>query len=157
MDARPASDKPKVLIPAPFYMGSFVLLGVGLNAWHPLVLIISEAQFYLGWLLIALATGLLISCFALFIKHRTTIMPRNSVNKLVVVGPYRHSRNPMYVSLGLFHLGIAVATGNVWNLLSFPPAMLAIYFWVIAPEEDYMRKTFDKVYLDYCNRVPRWL
>ena len=83
-------------------------------------------------------------------------MPRNPVNQLVIQGPYLLSRNPMYLSLALFHLGIGIATGNVWHIVTFAPSMLAIRRWVIAPEERYMADHFGAEYTDYCSKVPRW-
>jgi protein-S-isoprenylcysteine O-methyltransferase Ste14 len=114
------------------------------------------AQILAGWVYILAASVLLLWCFWLFISNRTTIMPRNPVNQLVIRGPYRISRNPMYLSLALFHLGIGIATGNIWHIVTFAPSMLAIRLWVIAPEERYMSLQFGNEYRDYCAKVPRW-
>lgn len=132
-------------------------LGQGLDRVVPLWLDIGPAASYAGWLLNALATVLLLWCFALFIRHRTTILPRHPVTTLVAVGPYRLSRNPMYLSLGLFHLGIALSTGNGWHFLSLLPDLLAIRYWVIAPEEAYMQARFGREFTAYSQLVRRWL
>ena len=151
------TDRPEVLIPAPIYMGLFMGLGYGLNLALPFSLHAGYLQTWSGWLLIVLATILLLWCFSLFLSSKTTIMPRNPVSTLVQRGPYRFSRNPMYVSLGLFHLGIALSTGNAWHLLTFLPDMLIIRYAVIAPEEAYMQQKFGEAYTRYCQQVPRWI
>ena len=156
MNSATQTNRPNVPIPAPIFMGLFLLLGYSLNQTWSMTLDAGLAQFYAGWMYIFGATILLLWCFGLFIHNRTTIMPRNPVNRLVIQGPYRFSRNPMYLSLALFHLGIGIATGNIWHIVTFAPSMLTIRFFVIAPEEHYMRATFGSEYERYCAKVPRW-
>lgn len=150
-------DRPNVPLPAPVYLGLFSVAGYLVNRLLPLTLGAEPYLLYAGWAVILLATILLLQCFALFIRRRTTIMPRNPVSAMVEQGPYRHSRNPMYLSLVLYQLGIGIATGNAWILLTLPPMLLCIHFLVVRPEERYMIRRFPEQYSAYCQRVPRWL
>ncbi len=149
-------DRPKVPLPAPIYMAFFVMGGVLLNKIWPMAIHYGAIQVAVGWGLILLASALLLWCFQLFLLNRTTIMPRNPVNSLVIKGPYRFSRNPMYLSLVLIHLGIGIATGNLWQAPTLALSVLAIRRCVIAPEEQYMNTRFADAYQDYCLKVPRW-
>ncbi len=151
------ANRPNVPVPAPIIMGGFLFLGLLLSRVWPVALEFGLPQLLTGWACIVAATVLLLWCFGLFVSKRTTIMPRNPVNCLVTHGPYKISRNPMYVSLALFHLGIGIATGNVWHIVTFAPSMLAIRLWVIAPEERYMQSHFNEAYLAYCAKVARWI
>lgn len=149
-------DRPNVPVPAPVIMAVFLLAGYLMNTAYPTSTELHWGQILAGWTYIAAATVLLLWCFGLFIRNRTTIMPRNPVNHLVIQGPYLISRNPMYLSLALFHIGIGIATGNMWNIVTFAPSMLAIRHWVITPEERYMAENFGAQYATYCSKVPRW-
>lgn len=152
-----APDKPAVALPAPLYFALSVVAGYGLSRIWPIALQTGPVQFYAGWVVHGFAAILILWCFALFIRRRTTIMPRNPVQALVTDGPYRFSRNPMYVSLALFHLGIALNTGNLWQLPAFLLHLVAVRYWVIKPEEAYMQARFGSRYGNYCRRVRRWL
>ncbi|MGB1580311.1 MAG: methyltransferase family protein [Nevskiales bacterium] len=150
-------DMPDVPVPAPVYFGLLLAVGYCLQLLLPIENAATAAQFLAGWAMIAVAAALLLWCFALFVRKRTTIMPKNPVAVLVEQGPYRYSRNPMYVSLALFHLGIALSTANPWHFITFIPDMLAIRYWVIAPEEAYMQARFGPEYSEYCAAVRRWI
>ncbi|MDX1496885.1 MAG: isoprenylcysteine carboxylmethyltransferase family protein [Salinisphaeraceae bacterium] len=156
-DSKKQTHKPNVPLPAPVYFGLSIALGFALSRLHPLSVNTYPVLYYCGWVINALAAVLLLWCFALFIRQRTTIMPSNPVSALVIAGPYRYSRNPMYVSLALFHLGIMLNTGNLWQAFTFLPHILAVRYWVIAPEEIYMRSRFGSAYAAYATRVRRWL
>lgn len=148
--------RPNVRTPAPLIMAFALLIGTGLNSLWPMQLDAPVARNIAGWAYNLAATGLLAWCFVLFIRRRTTIIPNRPVSAFVTEGPYRFSRNPMYLALALFHLGIAMASGVIWNVFTFVPAMIAIRIWVIAPEERYMLERFGALYRNYFEQVPRW-
>jgi len=155
--SEPKGDRrPRVRIPAPLLLIIAILIGNGLNALWPMQLDAVVIRNIAGWTYNAAATLLLAWCVALFMRRRTTIMPSRPVNALITNGPYRYSRNPMYLSIALYHLGIAMATGIIWHVFTFVPALIAIRLWVIAPEEVYMRQRFGEAYQVYCTQVPRW-
>lgn len=150
-------QQPDVALPAPVYFALFAVAGYAAGRIYPLSLETGPVQDYAGFALHGLASGLILWCFWLFVRNRTTIMPRNAVQALVVHGPYRFSRNPMYVSLLMFHLGIGMNTGNLWQLPALLLHLVAVRRWVIAPEEAYMQTRFGSSYSAYCRRVRRWL
>jgi protein-S-isoprenylcysteine O-methyltransferase Ste14 len=76
---------------------------------------------------------------------------------LVISGPYRFSRNPMYLGLALLFTGVAVMLGVVWALLFVIPLILYIQVRVIIPEERYLQRAFGDDYRAYCSQVRRWL
>lgn len=76
---------------------------------------------------------------------------------LVQDGPYRLSRNPIYVAIALLYLGISLLLGNVWGVLLLPLWLAIIDWGVIRPEERYLEDQFGTPYRTYRERVRRWI
>ncbi len=110
-----------------------------------------------GSLLAAAALLLALSCFLLFALRRTTILPDGQPSTLVLRGPYRLSRNPMYVSLVLSYIGLAGYLVVPWALLLMPLPILALQRVLIPFEEARLRREFSSAYDQYCAHVRRWL
>lgn len=149
-------ERPAVWLPAPFITVTAIALGYGLNDTWPAEVDPPPMLHALAWMHNLLGIGLILWGFLLFIQRRTTIIPNRPVKSLVIVGPYRFSRNPMYLGLALVHLGATMATGIVWYLATFVLATLATQRYVIEPEERYLLKKFGEAYRTYCLQVPRW-
>lgn len=104
----------------------------------------------LGLLLMLVSVGV-------FWSRRTPILPNKPVTEFVVVGPYKFTRNPMYLGMSVAHLGLSLAFGSVWPLVFLPVAMVLLVRFVIRREEEYLRRTFGESYEEYCSRVRRWI
>jgi len=76
---------------------------------------------------------------------------------IVETGPYRFTRNPIYLGMVLGLIGLAIAFNSLWLLLTLVPFALAICFGVVAREEAYLERKFGDVYRRYRARVRRWL
>ena len=83
--------------------------------------------------------------------------PHRPTTALVFSGPYRFSRNPMYIGLALFYAGLAIFFQLPWGLVLLPVVVWLITRWVIVPEETYLEQKFGAEYLSYKSRVRRWL
>jgi protein-S-isoprenylcysteine O-methyltransferase Ste14 len=108
---------------------------------------------------VLLALGVLIAGWSLtlFRRARTTTVPGKASASLVTSGPYRFTRNPMYVALSLAYLGEAGLLKQVWPLV-FLPLVLAYLNWVVIPvEEARLREVFGERYDRYRASVRRWL
>ena len=88
---------------------------------------------------------------------RTGIIPNQPATQLVYAGPYRFTRNPMYLGMSTLYLGVTVWLNTLWGLLLFPPVILVLRRAVIDREERYLKHAFGAEYDEYCRRVPRWL
>lgn len=111
----------------------------------------------IGWALVTVGTVVLALAMATFQRMRTAIFPNQPASRIVDVGPYRYSRNPMYVGLTSAYVGFALVENMLWPLLLLPLALGVLWFAVIRKEEAYLREAFGDVYNDYCGRVRRWL
>ncbi|HTI36806.1 MAG TPA: isoprenylcysteine carboxylmethyltransferase family protein [Vicinamibacterales bacterium] len=92
-----------------------------------------------------------------FLKARTTTVPGKASAALVTWGPYRFTRNPMYVGLTVAYVGEALLLGQVWPLFVLP-AVVAYVNWVVIPvEEARLTEVFGDRYIAYRSRVRRWV
>jgi Putative protein-S-isoprenylcysteine methyltransferase len=110
-----------------------------------------------GWLLIVLSIALTLWAMATFRHYRTTVIPRRPATRMVTDGPYAWSRNPMYLSMTVFYLGLAFLTGMLWPLLLLPLVLILLTVFVIRREERYLADAFGAEYTAYRTRVRRWL
>lgn len=93
----------------------------------------------------------------LFARHRTGLLPGQETNAMIEEGPYRLSRNPLYVGLLALYLALALLVPTFWGLVLFPVAVLLVDWGAIRPEERFLRERFGPAYDDYTRRVRRWL
>jgi protein-S-isoprenylcysteine O-methyltransferase Ste14 len=108
---------------------------------------------------IVAGAGLAIAAWAMstFALSGTAIMPNQPASTLVVHGPYRYSRNPMYVALTLLYVGLVLVTRTWWALPLLPVVLVLLFKTVIAREERYLGTEFGEAYTDYTRRVRRWI
>ena len=93
----------------------------------------------------------------LFLRNRTTTVPGKSSAKLVTWGPYRHTRNPMYVGLTLAYLGEAGLLRQLWPALLLPLVVAYVNWTVIPVEEAKLTEVFQEQYEQYRSQVRRWI
>jgi len=108
---------------------------------------------------VLLAAGAVIAGWGLPIFHRvgTTTVPGQSSDRLVTWGPYRFTRNPMYVGLTLAYLGEAALLRQLWPLPLLVLVLAYVQWMVIPLEESRLREAFGEDYTAYCGQVRRWL
>jgi protein-S-isoprenylcysteine O-methyltransferase Ste14 len=106
-----------------------------------------------------LAGGVVLNVWAdrLFHKSGVGVCPFSPVPGVISEGPYRITRNPMYLGMVLISAGVPLMTGLYFNLCA--PAALAIWLHVcfVLPEEEYLRQQLGAEYLLYASGNPRWL
>jgi protein-S-isoprenylcysteine O-methyltransferase Ste14 len=76
---------------------------------------------------------------------------------IVDTGPYRFTRNPIYLGIFLGLVGLAIAFDSLWPLVTLVPFTLVIRYGVVAREEAYLERKFGHAYRRYRSRVRRWL
>ena len=86
----------------------------------------------------------------------TTMRTDKPVSNLIQDGPFRYTRNPLYLSDAMIYAGIAVLRNSLWAIALLPLGMYVIQREVMGREECYLERTFGEEYLDYKRRVRRW-
>jgi len=111
-----------------------------------------------GFIAIAVGIAIGLASVARFWKADTTILPAGVPTTAIVdSGPYRFTRNPMYLAMAFAYLGLAMLMNNVWALALLPGVVAAIDRFVIRREERYLAEEFGEAYRRYCLRVRRWI
>ena len=151
---------PGVRFPPPTVFVTGFLIGWLLHRQWPVPLIArgrSPLTVTAGWVLVAVGLGVVAWGLITFFRHRTAIMPHHPASRLVDSGPYRYTRNPMYVGMTIAYLGGLLVTNMFWPLLFLPLALLALTVLVIRKEERYLADAFGAEYAAYRQRTRRWL
>jgi protein-S-isoprenylcysteine O-methyltransferase Ste14 len=141
----------------PTCLNTFLVLAIGLHFILPIKRIIHSPYTYLGLIIILFGVALNVWSTRLLKKKRATIDLYETPTRLVTDGPFRISRNPLYLGGVILSLGIAVLLGSLITFV-FPTALLLILDKLYIPaEEKRLEKTFGKEYLEYKQRVRRWI
>lgn len=93
----------------------------------------------------------------LFLQRRTAILPFKPASSLVTTGILAWTRNPMYLGMAIFYVGLAVILNSLAALILLPLVLATVQKQVIAKEEAYLERAFGPEYIAYKKRVARWL
>lgn len=110
-----------------------------------------------GWLLVLIGSIIVAWAVARFGKAKTHIDVRKPATAIVTDGPYKFSRNPMYLAATLLYAGISICFGKTVTLGCLIPCLLVLHYGVIVREERYLDAKFGEQYRTYCSRVRRWI
>ena len=156
-------DSAQVRFPPPLAFIGALILGVAVEAADLLPArldglgIAAGLRIPVGIAIAAAGFVLIMTTAGLFRRAGTNPPPWMPTTTLVFSGPYRWSRNPMYLGMAIMHIGLAVALDSLVALLLLPLVLLWLRTQVIAREERYLEAKFDGDYLAYKARVRRWL
>ncbi len=107
--------------------------------------------------MVVLALAIVAWAFFTFKSIDTTILPNQAASHLATNGPFRWSRNPIYVADILIISGIALATGNAWMLITAAVAIFALEEFAIKREEVHLKAKFGHDWDEYSRKVRRWV
>ena len=150
-------DNPGVRFPPPLLYAAAVLGGWLIDRQWPMPIGVATARLTLAWLLIALCAVLVVSSFQSFWSKHTSAIPIRPATALVIAGPYRFTRNPMYVSLALLTVALGLLLNTWWPIGLLIPTLILVRLFVIGPEERYLHRRFGAEYEAYTRQVRRWL
>ena len=149
-------DNAGVVAPPPLILLAALLLG--LDALWPLPLGLARAvRWASGALSIAISAVVVATGIREFRRAGTNVPPHLPATALVTSGPFRWSRNPLYLAMHLLLAGLAVLLDTGWLLVMLVPFCLAIRHGVVAREERYLEGKFGDEYRRYKATVRRWL
>jgi protein-S-isoprenylcysteine O-methyltransferase Ste14 len=154
-----SGDAAKVRIIPPLVPLVTILLGVALHRQWPIPLHMpAPARYWLGGTVVLLAVlGLGLRSVILFRRSGQSELPWKPTPEIVDEGPYRFTRNPMYLQMVVVCMGFFVILSNAWILILTPVCAALLQRFAILPEEEYLERKFGDEYRDYTRRVRRWL
>jgi protein-S-isoprenylcysteine O-methyltransferase Ste14 len=138
------------------YLGS-IALGLVLHFVWPMPLLPRGVSPLFGGLVILLAIGLFVSAVRTFRVAGTPVPGNQPTTTIVRTGPYRFSRNPIYLAFSLLQLGIAFSVNCLWLVITLLAAVALMSLVVIPKEEWYLERRFPSEYPPYKASVRRWI
>lgn len=148
---------PGIHVPPPLVYAAGLALGLWMSTRMPSQWLPAAVCRAAGWTLIAGALLLVLPAFFGFFRARTTVRPDRPASSLVTSGPYRFTRNPMYVSMTLLYAGVATLYQSIWAWLLLSVVVVYIDRQVIRLEERFLARRFGADYTRFCAQVRRWI
>jgi protein-S-isoprenylcysteine O-methyltransferase Ste14 len=160
LEAKRESETAGVVARPPLIFLGFLGFGLALDAFLPWPLL-PDVGFVLryagGGVLAGLGLAMLLACLRQFRRRGTPVQTWKPTTALVTDGPYRVTRNPIYLGLFAFYLGLGVLADTFWIVALGVPLFLVLRYGVVAREEAYLERRFGEAYRRYCGRVRRWI
>ena len=139
------------------YFLFLLVLSVLLNFVVPVTAILSPPFTYSGFLVMGLGLFIILWSRSLFVKNSTTLQPSEEPTSLVTSGPFRISRNPIYLGMAAILTGTALVMGTLVSCLFPILFVILIEFFIIPGEERMLEKQFGERYRTYKTAVRRWI
>lgn len=140
----------------PLLFGGGLLLALVGHLVAPLAMPGGWAALVVGVGLLGAAAVLAMSAEREMTRAHTPVLPFQDASALVTTGPFRRTRNPIYLAFTIAVVGIAGVTRSWWPLITLPLAIAAVS-WVIRGEEARLGRLFGQEYAEYRSRTRRWL
>jgi protein-S-isoprenylcysteine O-methyltransferase Ste14 len=151
------ADRPGVIAKPPLlYLGTLAL-GIGFDLLVPAPIPLHDLRWPLAAILFVAGLALVAVCFRRFQAAGTNVPTWMPTTALVTSGPYRFSRNPIYLALTALYLGLAIGYGSLWPLVLLVPLLIVMRYGVIGREERYLEGKFGEPYRAYRSSVRRWI
>jgi len=144
-------------IPPPVYFLVAVILMILLNLFVPIGRWLYYPWRYFGIIIIALGFSLSLGSGIFFRKLGTNPRPGSKANLIVTKGPFKFTRNPMYLGLITMLIGISILLGTFAPLVAIPIVFIILHTQFVLREEKWMEEWFGQSYLEYKSKTPRWL
>jgi protein-S-isoprenylcysteine O-methyltransferase Ste14 len=151
------SDCPEVRLPPIVLFGVALALGFILHWLKPVPLLHTWAGRLLGVALFVASFWLARAAEKVFRRAGTNIRPDQPSLVLLTDGPFRFSRNPLYLATTGMYVAVALFFNALWPLVLLLPMLAVLHFGVIRREERYLEAKFGAPYRDYRHRVRRWV
>jgi protein-S-isoprenylcysteine O-methyltransferase Ste14 len=153
-----SADTSNAIVRPPIAWAVALIVGLGAGWLYPLSFVpASVPRFWIGGGLFGFAFALAIWAIGTIRGAGTRIETNQPTTVIVTNGPFRFTRNPVYIGMLLGQTGVAIGFDNLWVLAMLVPFYLVIRYGVVAREEAYLERKFGAVYLGYKSRVRRWL
>ena len=146
-----------VIAPPPLIYGGTLGAGLLAKALLPATFLPRGVTRTLGVPLTGAGLLLFISSLRTLRRAETDVRTYKPTTSIVTEGPYRFTRNPIYLGLTLVYGGITALANSPWNALLLPFVLTVMQRGVIQREERYLERVFGEEYLQYKARVRRWI
>lgn len=152
------TDNSNAVVHPPIAWALAFVAGLAADWFHPLRFVPATIPgAWLGGAFLALGFGLAIWAILTIRRAGSRIETNKPTTTIVANGPYRFTRNPIYIGMFLGQTGLAIGFDSLWILAALAPFYAVVRYGVVAREEAYLERKFGGAYLGYKSRVGRWL
>jgi protein-S-isoprenylcysteine O-methyltransferase Ste14 len=152
-----SADNPGVVARPPFLYGGAFFLALLLRWFWPMPIFGPAGALWAGLAFVALGVGTAIWGARTMLAAGTNLDPVLPTTALVTSGPFRFSRNPLYLALTLLYIGLTLAFNTWWGIVMMVPLLTIMHRGVVQREERYLEQKFGESYRQYRSRVRRYL
>jgi protein-S-isoprenylcysteine O-methyltransferase Ste14 len=156
-DANETRGTAGVIAPPPLIYGGALLAGLLAKALFPAGFLPRRFAQALGAPLIGSGLLLFVSSLRAMRREETDVRPNRPTTSLVLHGPYRFTRNPIYLGFTLVYGGVTVLANSLPAALLLPFVLVLMQRGVIEREERYLERYFGEEYVRYKSRVRGWI
>lgn len=161
MSSPPSDDEdsrgPGLKFPPPLLVAVIIGSGYLIDLVVPLPVLSMELVWLSGAALIVVALLIALTALFQFLEAKTHVEPWQPTTAIIKQGVFRYSRNPIYLAFCIATVGGGLVLNSWWVLIGVLPLIWLLQQLVIQHEEAYLERKFGKDYLDYKQRVRRWL
>jgi protein-S-isoprenylcysteine O-methyltransferase Ste14 len=152
-----STDKPGVAAPPPLLYGSAFVLVLVFRWFWPMPIFGHAVALWPGLALLVLGVGIAAWGGRTMHAAGTNVNPALPTTAIVASGPFRFSRNPLYLALTLLYLGLTLAFNTWWGIVVLAPVLIIMHRGVVLREERYLEQKFGETYRQYRSKVRRYL
>ena len=151
------ADHAGVIVRPPLLYAAALLAMLTLRWFWPLPMLEGAMGIWVGVPVLLLGVAIVIPGRRALEAAGTNVNPSRPATAIVTAGPYRFSRNPLYVGLTLLYCGLALAFNTWWGIVLLAPVLIVMHSGVVLREERYLERKFGDTYRQYRSRVRRYL
>jgi protein-S-isoprenylcysteine O-methyltransferase Ste14 len=152
----PSADNPGVVVLPPLLFGSALVAVLALHWLWPMPIFGHAVVRWSGLVLIMFAVAMAVWGARTMHSAGTNMSPLQPTTSIVTTGPFRYSRNPLYVSLTLLYFGLTFAFNTWWGIVVLVPLFIIMHYGVVLREEHYLEQKFGESYREYRSNVRRY-
>ena len=156
-DGRDNADNPGVIAPPPLIYAGALAAGLLVNRRYHIPFLPRRLARMLGWPLVLSGLAIGLAGSREMRRVETNVSPYRPATAIATEGPYRFTRNPLYLSMTLLYGGVSALANALPPVLLLPLVLRLMRRGVIEREEGYLEQKFGDVYLEYKVRAPRWI
>jgi len=153
----PSNDTAGVVVRPPLLYLAALLIALTLHWVRPMPIFGNSFAIVIGLTMMSLGVAIAIWGARTMSAAGTNIDPTLPSTAIVTSGPFRLSRNPLYLALTLLYLGVTVASDTWWGLIGLIPLLVVMHLGVVLREEHYLEGKFGDEYRKYKAEVARYL
>ena len=149
-------DNPGVIVFPPLLYGIAFAVVLALRWFWPMPIFDNAVAFWPGLALVVFGAGIAIWGRNALQAAGTNVSPSLPTTAIVTSGPFRFSRNPLYIAITLVYIGLTLAFNTWWGIVVLVPLLILMHRGVVLREERYLDEKFGETYRQYCSKVRRY-